>query len=531
MTSIVLTTLNARYSHASLALRYLQANLKEYENDSTIVEFTIKSNPADVVERLLAQSPRVIGFGVYIWNVHQTTQVIEHIRQVAPDIRLVAGGPEVSHDLDGLELVNHVDHIVQGEGESSFYRICQESFNGKAAQKSEMRGALPVLSATQEPPDRLDASGPRVWRSELPELTELHLPYAKYTDDDIAHRNIYVEASRGCPFRCQFCLSSLDKQVRQFPLEDLFDAFQALIDRGARTFRFIDRTFNLKPSVSEKILRFFLEQSATDFFLHFEMVPDRFPSELRDLILQFPPGAVQFEIGIQTTNAKVAALIDRRMDLAATQQNLAFLTQQTNVHIHADLIVGLPGEDRSSFFQGFDWLYGQRPHEIQVGVLKKLRGAPIARHEDTFEMVFSESAPYEIMSTKDIDSNEMIALKRFARYWDLYGNSGRFTKGLALVLQGAESPAAVFARFSEFSYERMRTLHGLSLLDLVENIFVFAVENLGVKADVVQGALAEDYTKDSPRPLPGFLKGAKVNVDRRSYETLGGQQRQSRHRA
>ena len=528
MKSILLTTLNARFSHASLALRYLKANLNEYEAQTGLIEFTIKTNPQQIVERLLAEEPRVIGFGIYIWNVIQTTEVIRALRTRAPGVILVVGGPEVSHDLSDLELLEHVDHVVQGEGEQTFYELCCSLLSSEKTKPNHGNPLQVLQGPSAREPTAVGRSA-QVWEPVLPDLNSIRLPYELYTDKDIAHRNIYVEASRGCPFRCEFCLSSLDQQVRPIPLEPFFAQLQRLIDRGARVFRFIDRTFNLKISTSQRILRFFLSQELDDLFLHFEMVPDRFPGELRSLIEQFPPGAVQFEIGIQTINPDVAKLIRRRMDLETTKENLTYLRQHTGVHIHADLIVGLPGENRASFFSGFDWLYKQSPHEIQVGVLKKLRGAPVARYQESHAMIYSKIAPYEILSTTDINEAEMKKLKRFSRYWDLYGNSGRFSQGLDLLMKTGRSPAQTFERFSSYSYEKLQSLHGLSLLRLMENLYQYCIEEIGLPPSMVRKALAHDYTKDSPRSLPRFLKGDGLAVAFQSTNPRMGQSRQSRH--
>jgi radical SAM superfamily enzyme YgiQ (UPF0313 family) len=224
-----------------------------------------------------------------------------------------------------------------------------------------------------------------------------------------------------------------------------------------RRFKFVDRTFNLNLNTSRAILQFFLDRHQPELFVHFEMIPDRLPEPLREIIRQFAAGALQFEVGIQTFNEDVAKLISRRQNNAKIEENLRWLRAETGVHIHADLIVGLPGEDIESFAAGFDRLVALGPQEIQVGLLKRLRGTPIVRHDAEWGMVYSPQPPYEILQTKRIDFFTMQRLRRFARYWDLVANSGNFPNAAA-----ALSTFDRFMRFSDWLYRETRQTHGIA---------------------------------------------------------------------
>ena len=466
MADIILTTLNARYAHCAFGLRYLMANLGELQARARILEFDINQRPLDVVEAILRHEPKIVGLGVYIWNATPSFQVVADLKRLQPGLIVIIGGPEVSYECDQQEIVRLADHVITGEADLAFAELCRDVLASPAPRP-------PIISAP------------------LPDFDRLALPYELYTDADIAHRVIYVEASRGCPYECEFCLSSLDVPVRNAPLEPFLAAMQRLLDRGVRQFKFVDRTFNLNLKTSSAILRFFGERYRPGLFVHFEMIPDRLPQALREPIKEFPPGALQFEVGIQTFNEEVAKLISRRQDNAKAEENLRWLREETGVHVHADLIVGLPGEDVASFAAGFDRLVALGPQEIQVGLLKRLRGTPIVRHDREWGMVYSPHPPYEILQTKLIDFFTMQRLRRFARYWDLIANSGNFVETTpllwrdGLLFQG-------FMRFSDWLYAQTRQTHSIALARLRELVARYLTNEVGVAREEVQRALHLD---------------------------------------
>lgn len=494
MSDIVLCTLNARYQHTAFGLRCLRANLGSLRERSELLEFDLSVRPADVVEHLLSKKPLVVGFGVYVWNVTLIAELVELLATISPSTFIVLGGPEVSHELDDQPWTRFAHAIVQGEGEHAFKTICEQVLAG-------------------------DRPTTRVVPSRPPPIDRLALPYDEYTDDDLRHRVLYVEASRGCPYSCEFCLSALDEKVRSFPLEPFLAAMQRLLDRGARHFKFVDRTFNLKLDVSTRILEFFLEQRRDDLFLHFEMVPDRFPLELRELVRRFPKGTLQFEVGIQTFDPAVSQRISRKQDLARLEDNLRFL-HEADVHVHADLIAGLPGEDLGTFAAGFDRLVALKPSEIQLGILKRLRGAPIARHTKAFGMVYATRAPAEVLQTSALSFDELQRLKRFAKLWDSIANSGNFLETTPLLLSTASSAFEAFSRFTAWLFEREGKTSGLSLLRLAELLVTF-LDELGHDA---RQLVLRDYQRGGRHEVPGFLRG-----DRPQKQARFGL-RQARHR-
>ena len=276
----------------------------------------------------------------------------------------------------------------------------------------------------------------KVIAAELPEFARAATAVRPYNDDDLAHRVIYVEASRGCPFKCEFCLSSLDVPVRNAPLDAFLAAMQSLLDRGVRQFKFVDRTFNLNLNIGRSILQFFLDRMRPGLFLHFEMIPDRLPELAAKADRAVPAGRAAVRGRHPDLQRKCRSCISRRQDNGEGRGEPALPASETGVHVHADLIVGLPGETIESFAAGFDRLVALRPQEIQVGMLKRLRGTPIVRHDAEWDMVYSPHPPYEVLQTKLIDFATMHRLRRFARYWDLIANSGRFVHALPVLLEG-----------------------------------------------------------------------------------------------
>ncbi|MES9870611.1 MAG: DUF4080 domain-containing protein [Sedimenticola sp.] len=483
MPNIILSTLNARYIHSALGLRYLLANMGELENSTAIREFTLETRPADLAERLLAESPEIIGFGVYIWNIEETTRLVALLKALAPEVTIVLGGPEVSHECGQQPIVAMADHVITGQADLAFAALCRE------------------LLAGDRPADR-------IIRPPLPDLKSLDLPYRTYTDEDIANRVIYVEASRGCPFKCEFCLSALDKTSWPFHLPDFLREMALLHGRGVRHFKFVDRTFNLDLKSSIATLEFFLDRLDEELFLHFEVIPDRLPEKLKSVLQRFPKGTLQLEVGVQSFNPEVQTLISRKQDNEKSCENLRWLREESNAHLHTDLIIGLPGEDMQSFGRGFDRLCALKPHEIQVGILKRLRGAPVNRHTEAYRLRFNPNPPYDILSSDRIDFPTMQRLTRFARYWDMIANSGRFSASLQLIL--GQKPFDRFLLISDWLFERTGQVHRIALKRLFDLLHEGMLQVLGIEQKTAVEALASDYHRASLKGLPAFLRTTAV---------------------
>lgn len=501
MPEIILTTLNARYTHSSIGLRYLFANLGGLQERAQIREFVINDNIQDITEQLLKDKPAIIGIGVYIWNAIQCHELLETIKKVAPKTIVVLGGPEVSYTPFRVNF-DIADYIIQGEGDIAFGELCS----------SILSGSRPAERIIKAAPVNLD---------------EIKLPYRYYNDEDVANRYIYVEASRGCPFLCEFCLSSIDKKVRPIFLDKLLQEFELLWVRGVRSFKFIDRTFNLNVSVANRLLDFFLAKQAP-YFVHFEVIPDHFPESVRERIKLFPPASLQLEIGIQTLNLDVAKNIRRNLKLKKIQENIRFLETETSAHMHLDLIVGLPGESLESFGSNLDRLCAMTQSEIQIGILKKLSGTTLSRHDEAFGMVFSDKPPYDILKNNELSFDDIQRMKRFARFWDLYYNSGNFKQSLPLLWPQGEVFEGFYA-FSVWVYGETASTWKISLDRLALLLFRYLTEVADHEAEPLAALLIGDIMKIEGRNLPNFLKPYRQAAPEEKQKLSAHNKRQLRH--
>ena len=490
---ILLCTLNSRYIHCSLGLRYLYANMGELQSRCDIMEFMINQRAIDIAEQILNRNPQIIGFGVYIWNVTQTTELLSILKALKPELKIILGGPEISYESAQSPAWPYADHVISGQADFAFGELCTELLQQNA------------------PPHKLIAAKPFHPQA-------LELPYRYYSEEDIRQRVLYVEASRGCPFKCEFCLSSLDKTAQPFDIDRFLDAMQDLYQRGARHFKFVDRTFNLNIKTSRQILQFFLQKPLNDLFLHFELIPDRLPNELKSMIEQFPPGCLQFEIGIQTFNAQVQQTISRKQDHQKTLDNLHYLFTRTRVHLHTDLIAGLPGEDLQSFARGFDQLIALQAQEIQMGILKRLRGTPIIRHDKDFNMIYNPNPPYNVLSTAHMDSHTLFRINRFARYWDMIANSGRFSHSLPWIL--GKQPFHRFMALSDWLFGTTGQTHRIALPRLFRLLLQYHADDADFRT-----LLQQDFSHSGIKGHFEFIIENKESGQRKIASASARQQR------
>lgn len=468
-TDIVLATANARYSHCAFGLKRLWSALSALQESAQNMEFTIQQDARDIADALLEPCPRIIGLGVYIWNAELLAQVAALLRADAPETVLVLGGPEMVDCDEDAPLAAAADYIVVGEGEIAFAALAQQLLSGN-------RPAGKMIAAT--PPD----------------LEALPDPYVFYSAEDIRQRVLYVESSRGCPYRCAFCLSSRDSRVRYYPMEPFLGGMNALLARGARHFKFTDRTFNTNDARALAILDFFLQQPYQDIQLHFEIMPDRMSPALLEKMAAFPSGGLHLELGVQSVSPETQRRIHRNQNIVKTMETIEFLRTKTGAALHADLIVGLPSDTREDVRRGFTMLVNAGIHELQVGMLKRLRGTAIAG--DLGQGIrFSETPPYEVLETPEFSAEDIAWFKRFARYCDLYYNKGNFPTSLPLLWETAETPYDAFAGLVDYMWEQEQKTHQIPLVRLAEHLYRYLVKQQHHDPEHIAETIESDFRR------------------------------------
>lgn len=437
---VVLAALNARYSHSSLALRYLQRYCEGQFPNLETVEFNINQNPRTILGEIARRKPDVVGFSCYIWNIEIILPLVRSLRKVCPGVTIILGGPEVSFDVEHwLTAHPSIDFIIAGEGEEALRRFLEEYERSGGEFTQEALASVPGLvyrdgegRVVQNPSQPLDlASIPPIYHGDLRDLQD---------------KIVYFETTRGCPFKCAYCLSSVMGRVRVFPLARTKGELAALAAAGVQQVRFVDRTFNYDPRRAYELLEFMISLDTSTRF-QVEVSGDILTEPILELLTTAPENRFQFEIGVQSTNPATLQAVSRRADLQRLAEAVRFLKEKTTVIVLLDLIAGLPEEGFWRFGESFDFVYRLKPDRIHLGFLKLLRGSRLREEADQFGCVFTDEAPYEVLYTKDLSFAEIQRLKLIEDLVDKYFNP-RFEHSLEYLLRGGRSP---FAFFNEFA--------------------------------------------------------------------------------
>ena len=428
---ILLVAINAKYIHTNPAVYLLRANAGRFRNDIKIREFTINQSLDDILMEIVEEKPAFIGFSSYIWNIDMVKQLIRECRKLLPDVLIWLGGPEAEAGAEHiLREYPQADGVMYGEGENTlpkvlgyFLEIHPLKKSGTTAKFRELQDIPGIMFRTE---DKIVKTAP----AKPVNLDKLVFPYDDAVLEQLNGKILYYESSRGCPFHCSYCLSSEDNQVRFRSVDKVKEDLKVFLDARLPQVKFVDRTFNCNHTRMIALLQFMLEHDNGITNFHFEIGGDLLTEEELDLLSRFRPGAVQLEIGVQTTNPEVMERIGRVNKKEALFANVRKLLQSGKQHVHLDLIAGLPGEDLQSFIKSFDEVYSLHPHQLQLGFLKVLGNTRVSRETKTYGIKYREYPPYEVLETASISYREFSELKQVEAMVEMYYNSGQFTEEL-----------------------------------------------------------------------------------------------------
>lgn len=494
---VILAALNAKYIHSNLALRYLsrfQNNNQKHHVET--IEFTINQRLDFIAEELFRKQPDVVLFSCYIWNVEMLRQLCPILKKIMPDCVIGFGGPEVSYESETFLRENPaVDFVMRGEGELVFTKYLEHLDAGNPATLGE------IESLTYRQGDEI-FSTPQMHPMDL-----ALLPFP-YEDDfsDVQNQIIYYESSRGCPYHCGYCLSSVENGVRFVPLDKVLPDLQKFLDKNVPQVKFIDRTFNCKKSHAMAIWKYLHEHDNGVTNFHFEITADLIDQETIDFLKTVRKGLFQFEIGVQSTNPQTIRAINRNVDFAALSEIVQQIKDGGNIHQHLDLIAGLPHEDYDSFGRSFNDVYALHPEQLQLGFLKVLKGSMLHQKQKEFEIVYHDTAPYEVLTTHELPYADTLRLKYVEEMVETYYNSGRFLNTLAYLVPLYESPFAFFEALSQFWVGENYHYLGLSKMGLFDVLWRFVEQNPKVDKRKLQWEMKFDIAlHEKPKKLPAWL--------------------------
>lgn len=485
--NIVVSTLNAKYIHTSLSIRYLKA-FAAPEFDVTLAEYTIKDPAMNIVTDLYRKKPDIIGFSCYIWNIEETIKVIKMLKKINPDLVIILGGPEVTYDVhEWLERIPEVDYIVVGEGEETFKDLLT------AIRDNESKDDISGVAFRKE--DRLKINPQRN------KLNLKDLPSPFRFEEDLEHlskRVTYIETSRGCPFNCQFCLSSIEVGVRYFDREKVKDDIRFLMDHGAKTIKFVDRTFNISRSYAMEMFQFLIDEHRPGTVFQFEITADIMRPEVIDFLNKnAPAGLFRFEIGVQSTNDLTNELVKRKQNFAKLQRTVMMVKEGGKIDQHLDLIAGLPEENYQSFRKTFNDVFEMRPEELQLGFLKMLRGTGVRISAAQHDYIYMDHSPYEILGNNVLSFEDITRIKQVEDVLEKYWNDHRMNETVEfLVTHSFETPFDFFQDFGTYWDERGWSRIGHQLEDLFKRLYEFLQATNQHQLPILEAIMKYDYLRN-----------------------------------
>ena len=494
---ILLAACNAKYIHSNLAVYNLKSCSGKYSPQVVIREYTINQIRDEILKDIYLEQPDVICFSCYIWNVSFVKELVPDLKKILPDADFWAGGPEVSYDAEKFLRSNPAfSGVMVGEGEETFQELAGHYIEGKPENLKEIRGV--AFRNEDKVPDIVHTG----WR-ELMDLSKV--PFAYQDLKEFKNRIIYYESSRGCPFSCSYCLSSIDKKLRFRDIELVKKELQFFIDNKVPQVKFVDRTFNCKHDHAMTIWRYITEHDNGVTNFHFEISADLLREEELALMKTMRPGLIQLEIGVQSTNTDTIREIRRTMRLEEVREHVARIKEKGNIHQHLDLIAGLPYEDIKSFRKSFDDVYSMRPDQLQLGFLKVLKGSYMQEMQQEYELRYKDEPPYEVLSTKWLPYSDVIELKGIEEMVEIYYNSGQFTHVVEALVKNYASAYQMYQDLWQYyeEHDYMGIQHRRSAR--YEIVLDFVKEKYPEQADVMRELLTYDYyLRENAKSRPEF---------------------------
>lgn len=499
---ILLAACNAKYIHSNLAVYDLKAYSSDYDEHVILREYTINQPKDEILKDIYSSGADVVCFSCYIWNISFVRELIRDLVKILPKTAFWAGGPEVSYDAEKfLTEMPEMTGVMVGEGEKTFHDLLEFYIDGKDSLEE-------ISGIAYRTGDKIIHNG---WR-ELMDLSAIPFVYEHL--EKFENRIIYYESSRGCPFSCSYCLSSIDKKLRFRDLELVKKELQFFLDHRVPQVKFVDRTFNCKHEHAMTIWKYILEHDNGVTNFHFEISADLLREEEMELMSQMRPGLIQLEIGVQSTNPETIRAIHRHMDLKKLEHCVNRVHSFRNIHQHLDLIAGLPYEDYDTFHQSFNDVYRMKPDQLQLGFLKVLKGSLMQKEAEVYGIVYKEKEPYEVLSTNWLTYGEVLKLKMVESMVEVYYNSGQFWHTLEYLVPFEKDAFTFYEKlgsfyekkgYSEISHSRMRRY---------EILLEYLKEETDVPAEVAaQKMLYDLYLREKLKKRPAFAP------DQKQYET------------
>ena len=496
MNKFLLVAINSKYIHSNLAVYCLKSATKHSEKVS-IKEFTINNRTEDIIKGIYEEKPDVIGFSCYIWNITVIKEILPELAKIMKDVKVWLGGPEVTYNAEYfVRKYSNIAGVIKGEGEQVFSDIMDCYFENRPGDIANVKGVVTLdggILIDNVCPGPVD-------------MNKFVMPYraAGYSPEDYNNKIIYYESSRGCPFSCSYCLSSVDKRLRFKDTDAVIEDLKVFLDNRAALVKFVDRTFNCKREHSRKILEFIRDNDNGITCFHFEIAADLIEQEDIKIMSGMRPGLIQLEIGVQSTNSDTIKAIHRVMDLDKLKSNVKAIYENRNIHMHLDLIAGLPYEDYKSFKKSFNDIYEMKPDNLQLGFLKLLYGSLMREEAERYGIVAGEMPPYEVLYTDYISYDEILKLKQVENVLDMYYNSNMFANSLQYLVGFFESPFSMYEQLGAFYEQRYRNGSLPSRNGKFELLYDFSHEYLNEKDMYIFSELLrfDMYLRENVKNLP-----------------------------